>query len=201
MAALLKHGVHIRSPLILPSIGLSSMKCGLSNISANEDFSATTKLKDNAIALASKGFLRSLKPYNPPDNAEQLMLSIGKKFFGSNLGKNSRINNSQEKFDILAECHRAFKHSVPNSLLHTIVTFGDIAEFYQSPVTTTTPLDEMKVMTLPPNLHIQHDYVRFHPDTDVMFGGVSAFPKSSTIVTGLKYKKKYKGYKAKTSWP
>lgn len=30
-----------------------------------------------------------------------------------------------------------------------------------------------------------------------MFGGVSAFPKSSTIVTGLKAKKVYKGYTAK----
>lgn len=34
-------------------------------------------------------------------------------------------------------------------------------------------------------------------ETDTMYGGVSAFPKSSTIVTGLKAKKMYKGYTAK----
>lgn len=33
-----------------------------------------------------------------------------------------------------------------------------------------------------------------------MFGGISAFPGRSTIVTGLKYKKKYKGYDARTPW-
>ena len=41
-------------------------------------------------------------------------------------------------------------------------------------------------------------------ETDTMFNGVSAFPRSSTIVTGLKYKKKYRGYSAKGvdgSWP
>lgn len=38
-------------------------------------------------------------------------------------------------------------------------------------------------------------------EKDTMFGGVSAFPKSSTIVTGLKARKKYEGYTAKHSWP
>jgi large subunit ribosomal protein L50 len=38
-------------------------------------------------------------------------------------------------------------------------------------------------------------------ETDTLFGGVSAFPKSSTIIQGLRAKKKYKGYEAKKSWP
>jgi hypothetical protein len=37
-------------------------------------------------------------------------------------------------------------------------------------------------------------------DMDTMFGGISAFPGRSTIVTGLRYKKKYKGYDATTPW-
>lgn len=37
-------------------------------------------------------------------------------------------------------------------------------------------------------------------DTDVMFGGKTAFPKSSTIVTGLKYKKKYPGHMQENPW-
>lgn len=55
-------------------------------------------------------------------------------------------------------------------------------------------------MELPPNLHITYDYTRFHPDTDTKFGGVTAFPKSSTIVTSLKLKKKYKGHSQETPW-
>lgn len=77
----------------------------------------------------------------------------------------------------------------------------DAVEFYSTPVDTTLPLDAMKTVELPENLYIQHEYIRFHPETDTMFGGKSAFPKSSTIVTGLKYKNKYKGHVAKKSWP
>nr|CAD7414663.1 unnamed protein product [Timema poppensis] len=77
----------------------------------------------------------------------------------------------------------------------------DVIEYYQTPVSVKTPLDALKNIELPPNLHIQHEYHRFHPETDTMFGGISVFTKSSTIVTGLKYKKKYKGHVAKTSWP
>lgn len=54
---------------------------------------------------------------------------------------------------------------------------------------------------LPPNLHIQQDYVRFTKETSSFFGGHTAFPKSSTIVTGLKYRNKYPGYEAKRKWP
>lgn len=32
------------------------------------------------------------------------------------------------------------------------------------------------------------------PDTDTKFNGITAFPGSSTIVTGLKYKNKYPGH-------
>lgn len=38
-------------------------------------------------------------------------------------------------------------------------------------------------------------------ETDTKFGGVTAFPESSTIVTGLKYKNKYKGHEQKIRFP
>lgn len=56
------------------------------------------------------------------------------------------------------------------------------------------------MVDLPENLHIQHEYLRFHPDTDTKFGGETAFPLRSTIVTGLRYKKKYAGFVAKKKW-
>lgn len=74
-------------------------------------------------------------------------------------------------------------------------------KFYQTPVDTTLPLDAIKTMDLPENLHIEYEYNRFNPETDTRFKGKSAFPKSSTIVTGLKYKDKYAGHVAKKSWP
>jgi len=70
-------------------------------------------------------------------------------------------------------------------------------------VKTRSPFDELVKQQddLPPNLHIQKEPVRFHPDTDTHFGGLTAFPKSSTIITGLRSKKKYKGFEAKRIWP
>lgn len=78
---------------------------------------------------------------------------------------------------------------------------ADVISFYQTPVDTILPLDALKTADLPENIHIEHNYVRFHPDTDTKFGGQTAFPKSSTIISGLRCKKKYKGFEAKTSWP
>lgn len=75
---------------------------------------------------------------------------------------------------------------------------GDLREFYNTPISTTLPFDAMRNTDLPPNLHIQHDYLRFHPETDEKFNGKTAFPKSSTLVTGLKYKKMYKGHTQKS---
>lgn len=77
----------------------------------------------------------------------------------------------------------------------------DVIEFYKTPVNAFLPLDELCTKPLPPNLHIEHNYKRFHPDTDTMFNGISAFPKSSTIVSGLTTRKKYAGYEAQRKWP
>lgn len=81
------------------------------------------------------------------------------------------------------------------------INIEDVIRFYETPVNAFLPLDELSTRKLPPNLHIEHKYHRFNPEMDTMFKGVSAFPKSSTIVTGLKYRKKYAGFEAKRSWP
>lgn len=70
----------------------------------------------------------------------------------------------------------------------------DLVKFYETPINTFLPLDELCTRKLPPNLHIEHNYTRFHPDTDSMFGGKTAFPERSNIVTGIKYRKKYPGF-------
>ncbi|XP_036142998.1 uncharacterized protein LOC105832642 isoform X1 [Monomorium pharaonis] len=76
----------------------------------------------------------------------------------------------------------------------------ELKRFYSTPVDSTTPYEALGRIDLPKNLHIQQNYHRFHPDTDTMFNGKTAFPKSSTLVTGLKYKKKYPGHKQENPW-
>ncbi|XP_037044582.1 39S ribosomal protein L50, mitochondrial [Bradysia coprophila] len=156
------------------------------------------KIDSLAKSLASKGYLRSQKPYTPPTDVSEKIASLLSSF-----GVNNKTNKLEmsEKFNILKAFDDTFDHCVPNSQLHEINTIVDIVQFYNTEVNTTLPLDAMQRMDLPSNLHIQNEYLRFHPETDTMFGGQTAFPKRSTIVTGLKYKKKYKGHVAKTSWP
>ncbi|EAT34183.1 AAEL013560-PA [Aedes aegypti] len=157
------------------------------------------QIKSVGQSLASRGYLRPSKPYSPPEDLKQTVLELAK---SNNIGNpKQKFSSNQQKFDFLAACFSAFKHGVPNSRLHEINSVEDAVEFYSTPVDTTLPLDAMKTVELPENLYIQHEYIRFHPETDTMFGGKSAFPKSSTIVTGLKYKNKYKGHVAKKSWP
>ncbi|KAM3961274.1 mitochondrial ribosomal protein L50 [Aphomia sociella] len=156
------------------------------------------KLQAAAESLAARGFLRPSKPWDPPANIEETILKI---CTNNGLGSESEFHELDKKFKVLNACYQETGHSVPNSLLHTIECVDDLKEFYKTPIDTKTPYDTLVKMDLPKNLHVQENYVRFHPDKDTLFNGKSAFPKSSTIVTGLKSRKKYEGYSAKRSWP
>lgn len=88
---------------------------------------------------------------------------------------------------------------MPNSLLHEIRTVQDVIEFYSTPVDTTLPMDRIQnIADLPENLHIQQEYVRYSPED--RFFETTAFPKSSTLVSGIQTRRKYKGHEAKRSW-
>ncbi|XP_017781585.1 PREDICTED: 39S ribosomal protein L50, mitochondrial isoform X2 [Nicrophorus vespilloides] len=148
-----------------------------------------------AQSLASKGFLRSQKDYSPPADVNDRLSAIAKTVLGTSDG---RLTDLNAKFEFLNACFGEFQHGVPNSLLHTIESVDDVKQFYLTPISTKTPLDKFKDVELPANLHIQHDYVRYNPET---FDGKTTFPKSSTLVTGLKYKEKYVGHRQAQQWP
>ncbi|XP_022178747.1 uncharacterized protein LOC111039514 [Myzus persicae] len=151
-----------------------------------------SKFEGNAKAIASRGFLRPLKEYDPPLDIRNVIIKIANNTV--NQTNVSYTLNKNEKIRLLKKCEELVDHKVPNSLLHTLNTLGDVFEFYETPVDTVVPYDALQNRELPPNLHILSDYHRFHPETDLMFDGVTAFPRSSNLVTGLKTKKKYKGF-------
>ncbi len=176
-------------------------------------------LKSVNESLAARSYLRPLKSYCPPNDLESQFKAV----LQNCLIQSSSITSGHIKFKLLNACSKKFNHTVPNSRLHEIKTVGrinknlhenltsfmffhfisltdDVLDFYKLPVDGRVPLDKFSSVALPPNLYIQHEYHRFHPETDTLFSGVSAFPKQSTIVTGLKYKKKYLGYSSKPIW-
>ncbi|VVC29627.1 Hypothetical protein CINCED_3A019577 [Cinara cedri] len=151
-----------------------------------------SKFEGNTSAIASRGFLRPLKEYDPPIDIKNVIIKIA----------NNTINQTNtfyqldknEKIRLLKKCEEVVDHKVPNSILHTLNTLGEIYEFYETPVDIIVPYDALLKRELPPNLHIIANYTRFNPETDLLFDGVTAFPRSSNLVTGLKTKKKYKGF-------
>ncbi|XP_050433797.1 uncharacterized protein LOC126841388 [Adelges cooleyi] len=156
-----------------------------------------SQIQSNTSAIASRGFLRPLKEYDPPIDIRDTIKKLAESTINqTNLSYKLDTN---EKISLLKKCEQMVDHRVPNSLLHTVNTLGEIYEFYETPVDTVVPYDALQKRELPPNLHILSDYHRFHPETDMMFEGVSAFPETSTLVTGLKTKKKYKGFSAPRS--
>lgn len=161
---------------------------------------AQRNVTDVGKSLASKGFLRSQKPYHPPKNVADRVQSICNNLKIS-FANDYQLEKLEEKFKLLDACFLDFQYSVPNSQVHELQSIGDVVKFYETSVNTTIPYDALKNVKLPENLHIQYEYVRFNPDTDTKFNGQTAFPKSSTLVTGLKYRGKYQGYNAKRSWP
>ncbi|KAM8710598.1 hypothetical protein ACLKA7_017253 [Drosophila subpalustris] len=161
----------------------------------------TNTLAAVAESISAKGFLRPHKPYAPVSDAGDRVRAVANQLQMTNGGDQRKLTDLGEKFKFLAACFQELQHGVPNSQVHELTTVADVIAFYQQAVDTTVPLDALKRIELPENLHIQYEYLRFHPETDTKFNGKTAFPKSSTLVTGLKYRRKYEGHEAKRSWP
>ncbi|RZF40529.1 hypothetical protein LSTR_LSTR000408 [Laodelphax striatellus] len=171
--------------------------------SYSTNFVPGAKLRSAVAKISARGFLRNLKEYKPPDDVNIRVSAICERILGNENSKllGYKLTDPNIRYKLFTECFNEFKHGIPNSLLFKIVTVDDLHNFYETPVDTTAPYDALKNRTdLPENLYLQPDYVRFHPDTDVMFKGKSVFPKSSLLVTGLRTRKKYKGFTTKSPY-
>lgn len=111
-------------------------------------------------------FLRAQNAYTPPADLTQRFESLCKTVLGSG-DLETPIADTNQRFNLLNACRKEFDHTVPNSLLHTMESTRDVLNFYKTPVETNTPLDMMQHMDLPANLHIQYEYHRFHPGTNI----------------------------------
>ncbi|XP_018361739.1 PREDICTED: 39S ribosomal protein L50, mitochondrial isoform X1 [Trachymyrmex cornetzi] len=207
MAALIRHGSFISAfkstSAILAASTTVTARRGIARYKYKKPRKPTVTVKariDSAgVSLAARGFLRSQKSYTPPENVVERIDRICESQTIL-VNDDTKLEDPVLRFKLFVACEKEFKHSVPNSLLYTIESIGDLKQFYSTSVDSTTPYEALSRIDLPKNLHIQQNYHRFHPDTDTMFNGKTAFPKSSTLVTGLKYKKKYSGHTQDNPW-
>ena len=92
-------------------------------------------------------------------------------------------------FQILSKLIREFSHDIPNSTLNEMKTVSDAVDFFSTEVRVSSSYEDLEKLDLPKNLNIQLEYKRFDPDTDPR---PTAFPGQNSIVTSLKYRRKYK---------
>ena len=198
MAALIRHGllaIPLKSTSAILAVNTASLRYDITRSKSKKTGKKPCRrFEDDSKSLATKGFLRYRQAYHPPEDVSSRINKICEDQAIST-GNDTKLEDPLQRFNLFLACERQLQHTVPNSVLCSIETIGDLKEFYLTPINETTPLESIRNTELPKNLHINYDYVRFHPDTDTMFGGKTAFPKSSTLVTGLKYKKKYPGHR------
>ncbi|KAH9501730.1 mitochondrial ribosomal protein L50 [Dermatophagoides farinae] len=160
---------------------------------------AEDKFQQLADRLKSSGLCRDTKPYDPPENTSQIIDEICQEICrGSNF-----FSNLTEKFNFLTKCQERFDHEVTNSELYRMNTVDDVREYYMIPVRGRSKYNvwAYEKSTLPPNLNLIPEPLRFNPKTDTFFDGVNAFPGNTPQVVGLRAKKKYPKIEDNFIWP
>ncbi|XP_013394041.1 uncharacterized protein LOC106161586 [Lingula anatina] len=153
-------------------------------------------------SLQGKSSTSTNRGYSPPKNVRERLETLVKEVYGDSSDWTEKpLTDPLLKFKVLTKCEEEFGHTISNTSLHDMNTGADVLDFFLTPVRDTTAYEDLAKLDLPRNLHIQLEPKRFHPETDTKFGGISAFPGRDTIVTSIKYRKKYKGYKWKPKQP
>ncbi|XP_070170944.1 large ribosomal subunit protein mL50 [Polyergus mexicanus] len=204
MAALIRHGSFanaFRSTSAILVVNTATARRDIVRHKKSKAVKLVVKARIDSVgeSLAARGFLRSQKAYEPPEDVVERIDKICESQAVSTHDE-TKLEDPVLRFKLFVACEGEFKHSIPNSLLHTIDNIDDLKQFYTTSVDTKTPYEALSKIDLPKNLHVQQEYHRFHPDTDTLFNGKTAFPKSSTLVTSIKYKKKYPGHKQENPW-
>ena len=168
--------------------------------SYDEEFAKVTDFESQLKSLQLRGFQRPLRKYVVPDNIEERFVSICQSVLGLGPGASDlsqiKISGSQ-KVQLLASLAENLNgHRVPNSLLHTMTTLDKVLTFYSTSVDMLSPYDRLeqgvRSGVLPANLTVQLEPLRFDPSQATHeLGRITAFPRSSTILSTPEAKKKW----------
>lgn len=160
-----------------------------------------TTLEAQMTSLKTKGFMRFYKSYSPPDDLQQIFIKTCSSVLAKDVNmkdlQSIYLDDTDVKFNVLNALSLELDHNVHNSRLSDMRNLRDVYQFYSTPIDMKTPYDRLHEASeegqLPPNLQIQKDPVRFTGKGEHRLDQVTAYPRSSTLVTGLYARDKYKG--------
>jgi len=166
-----------------------------------------TDLESQMRSLRHKGFLRAYKPYSPPDDLDTRFTKTCSEALGKAIEKEDfstvDLDDKSSKFQVLSSLNKEFQHSVHNSRLHEMATLDDLYLFYKSTIDVRTPYEQLSDQgrdgSLPANLCIQLDPIRFTGKGDHELDKINAFPRSNTISSSIHFKEKYPGRRAEVN--
>ena len=69
-------------------------------------------------------FLRCQKTYTPPTDLNDRLEALFEKTVAMPADSNEPILNPSLRYSLFAACFTEFNHGIPNSILHTIKTYG-----------------------------------------------------------------------------
>lgn len=174
---------------------------------------ASSRFKRFTDSVQARGSARERKAYHPPDDVRKKILTIFNNLHEST--KTSQrtsqthvvssdaseesiqavdLNQSKDfKSDMITKCIDLFNHDLSSSVLNDVNTIADLIDYYSTPVRGVDPYNALvgKSGSLPTNLTILSDALRFDKETDQYFGGLSALPGIVSEVPGLRARKKY----------
>nr|ACO15685.1 Mitochondrial 39S ribosomal protein L50 [Caligus clemensi] len=162
------------------------------------EFNKTLEFSSQVDSLKTRGFRRSYKPYEPPAQVDEIILStLGEIYNLSSDVKADQIqlnDDLKKKTELLNILAQKTGHRVPNSFLHFMSNAEDLLDFYRTPIDCKNYYDRLisSENSLPKNLHAIKDYIRFDPSDGHPFHQVSAYPRSSTIICTPESKRRYK---------
>merc|ERR1712018_454991 len=141
--------------------------------------------------------LTTKRGYDPPADLHQSIEKVVTKDIpGVEDWQKASLQDQQIKFQILNELICVFDHDISNYQLDGMKTIQDVLHYFETPVLETTAYEDLKEsQNLPENIHINLEPTRFNRDTDTLHGGVNALPGQDTIVTSIKYRRKYENIK------
>lgn len=168
---------------------------------------ASSKLKRFQDSLKSRGSARECEAYNPPENVSRRIMELYRshklevKADAATVNKQSDEDvlgldldqNRAVKVNLIRQCIAEFNHELPNSYLNEIKYVRDLVDYYETPVRGVNPYTALlrKESSLPENLALIPDAMRFDKETDVFFGGHTAYPGMVSKVPGLRGEKRY----------
>ena len=170
---------------------------------------ASRRLQSLQDSLKSRGRTRESKPYDPPANVEETIISIVKASLSNSATSDSQNNvehSSHEdilnidldqvkefKFNLITMCISKFQHDLPSSCLNDVKQVRDLVDYYLTPVRGIDAYTSLlnKNDALPPNLSLVPEAHRYDKETDERFKGLTAYPGLVSKVPGLRGSKKY----------